>query len=184
MADFFRAYSGRPTKEADTYGRLSNEVLHKIEEIIFPDPHLLPSEIALQQAGEQTAFQQNIKLRHDLELKDKKIYEQDEERKDLEMKLVQMEERQKALEETVTAARYAQFQAKQQLVTLQLESIEYRKQVDKTSNTINAAVQKKMGFVPWEAQKEIQNLATLTTAQVLKYDNLVEADKDVLMIDP
>jgi acetyl/propionyl-CoA carboxylase alpha subunit len=159
-------------------------VLHKIEEIIFPDPHLLPSEIALQQAGEQTAFQQNIKLRHDLELKDKKIYEQDEERKDLEMKLVLMEERQKALEETVTAARYAQFQAKQQLVTLQLESIEYRKQVDKTSNTINAAVQKKMGFVPWEAQKEIQNLATLTTAQVLKYENLVEADKDVLMIDP
>ena len=164
--------------------RMANEVLHKVEEIFFPDPHLLESEIAIATEGEQSAFQANIKLRHEIEGKDNKIFEQDEERKDLEMKLVQMEERTKALEDTLTAARYAQFQSKQQLVNLQLENIEYRKQVDKTSNTIHAAVKKKMGFVPWEAQKEIQNLATLTTAQVAKYADLVKESAGAVMTDP
>lgn len=160
--------------------RLSNEIIEKIEEIIFPDPHMLESEIAIATQGEESSFQANIKLRHEIEVKNGKLFEKEEEYKDLKMKIIQMEERTKALEDELTAARYLQFQSKQQFVDLQLDNINYRKQVDKTTTAIHEAVKKKMGFVPWDAKKEIKNLATLTTEQNNKYADLIdEADKNM-----
>ena len=42
--------------------RLSNEIIEKIEEIIFPDPHMLESEIAIATQGEESSFQARIEV--------------------------------------------------------------------------------------------------------------------------
>ena len=59
--------------------------------------------------------------------------------------------------------KFEQWKSKKASIDLQLETIEYRKQVDRTSKEVYDAVQKKLGFIPRSAEREIENLRSLGT---------------------
>lgn len=143
------------------YLGLSQEVLARIEDRLFPHPDESPAEIDRRKSLEKDTLKHAAELREQVIDKDKELNNSKAAIQALQAKVLALSDRNKYLEESVSQIRFHEWQTNKGLLDFHLEVIDFKKAIDVKTREARDALKKHMGFVPRSTEKKLNELQAL-----------------------